>query len=108
METLFFSVTGSLLIILLGVIGYFLRIQHKDIRRAIEELGKLKGKVELLEQKANSDYKLLQQQTQADIKLVQKEIGTMARSVGSLSANVEKLLLYLAENNIIQSNGDKK
>ena len=38
------------LVVVTGVLGYFLRMIHTDVRSNTESLGKLKGKIELVEQ----------------------------------------------------------
>ena len=74
------------LIAVTGVIGYFLRMIHTDVRNNTESLGKLKGKIELVEQESRLKYQAIQEQTQLEIK-------NLARSVGELSDAVKQLIL---------------
>jgi len=74
------------LIAVTGVLGYFLRMIHTDVRNKTESLGKLKGKIELVEQESRLKYQAIQEQTQLEIK-------NLARTVGELSDAVKQLIL---------------
>lgn len=74
------------LVVVTGVIGYFLRMIHSDVRTNTESLGKLKGKIELVEQESRLKYQAIQEQTQLEIK-------SLARSVSELSDAVKQLIL---------------
>jgi hypothetical protein len=73
------------LIVASGIIGYFLKVVHSDVRKATEDMGKLKGKIELVEQEARLKYQAIQEQTQLEIK-------NLARSVGDLTDTVKQLI----------------
>ena len=70
------------------IIGYFLKIVHTDVRKNTEDLGKLKGKIELVEQENRLKYQAIQEQTQLEIKM-------LARNVSDLSTAVKELMLKL-------------
>lgn len=74
------------LVAVTGVLGYFLRMIHTDVRNNTESLGKLKGKIELVEQESRLKYQAIQEQTQLEIK-------NLARTVGELSDAVKQLIL---------------
>jgi hypothetical protein len=74
------------LIAVTGVIGYFLRMIHSDVRTNTESIGKLKGKIELVEQESRLKYQAIQEQTQLEIK-------NLARSVAELSDAVKQLII---------------
>jgi len=74
------------LVVVTGVLGYFLRMIHTDVRTNTESLGKLKGKIELVEQESRLKYQAIQEQTQLEIK-------NLARTVGELSDAVKQLVL---------------
>jgi hypothetical protein len=76
------------LITALAVIGYFLRMVHTDVRKTVEDMGKLKGKVELVEQEARLKYQAIQEQTQLEIKM-------LARNVSELSTAVKELMIKI-------------
>ena len=69
-----------------GIIGYFLKIIHNDVRKNTEELGKLKGKIELVEQESRLKFETIQVQTQLEIK-------NLAKNVSELSDAVKQLIL---------------
>jgi uncharacterized protein YoxC len=81
----------------LGIFGYFLKGVHKDVkdfinessnnnRRLTEELGRLKGKIELVEQESRLKYQAIQEQTQIELK-------NLAKNVNDLSLAVKELIL---------------
>ena len=76
------------LITALAVIGYFLRMVHTDVRKAVEDMGKLKGKIELVEQEARLKYQAIQEQTQLEIKM-------LAKNVSELSIAVKELMIKI-------------
>jgi hypothetical protein len=69
-----------------AIIGYFLKMVHNDVRSNTEGLGKLKGKIELVEQESRLKYQAIQEQTQLEIK-------NLARSVAELSDAVKQLII---------------
>jgi hypothetical protein len=70
---------------IIGIIGYFLRIIHVDVRKVVEDQGKLKGKIELVEQESRLKYQSIQEQTQIELK-------NLARSVADLTDTVRELI----------------
>jgi uncharacterized membrane protein len=70
------------------IIGYFLKVIHSDVRKNTEEQGKLKGKIELVEQENRLKYQAIQEQTQLEIKM-------LAKNVSDLSNAVKELMLKL-------------
>jgi hypothetical protein len=66
------------------IIGYFLKIVHSDVRKNTEEQGKLKGKIELVEQESRLKYQAIQEQTQLEIKNLAKNVGDLADTVRQL------------------------
>lgn len=69
------------------IIGYFLKIVHGDVRKSTEDMGKLKGKIELVEQENRLKYQLIQETTQQEIK-------NMAVKIGELSDTVHELVRH--------------
>jgi hypothetical protein len=69
-----------------AIIGYFLKMVHNDVRSNTEGLGKLKGKIELVEQESRLKYQAIQEQTQLEIK-------NLARGVAELSDAVKQLII---------------
>jgi hypothetical protein len=54
------------------------------VRKNTEEQGKLKGKIELVEQEARLKYQAIQEQTQLEIKNLAKNVGDLANTVREL------------------------
>ena len=79
------GISGGIIGLLLLILGYFLKIIHNDTKKAIEEVGKNKGRIELVEQQLNSDVKRLEQTTQL-------ELRNLAQTVNKLSVSVEQLV----------------
>ena len=69
-----------------AIIGYFLKMVHTDVRKVVEDQGKLKGKIELVEQEARLKYQAIQEQTQLELK-------NLAKSVGDLTETVRKVII---------------
>ena len=67
-----------------AVIGYFLKIVHNDVRKNTEDLGKLKGKIELVEQENRLKYQAIQEQTQLEIKMLAKNVSDLSNAVKEL------------------------
>jgi len=82
MADIWMLVLGSVV----AIIGYFLKMVHNDVRTNTEGLGKLKGKIELVEQESRLKYQAIQEQTQLEIK-------NLARSVAELSDAVKQLII---------------
>jgi len=82
------TTTASLVILaiatVLGIIGYFLRMVHTDVRRVVEDQGKLKGKIELVEQESRLKYQAIQEQTQIELKNLAKNVGDLTDTVRQL------------------------
>lgn len=81
--------------IIIGIIGFFLRNAYgvitKDINqlkndssRNIEEQGKLKGKIELLEQESRLKLQHIEETTQHEIRTMAGKIGELSDTVGEL------------------------
>lgn len=83
--TFLLTVAGCVILLLFGIIGYFLKIVHVDAKKAVEDCGKNKGNIELLQLQLNSDVKRIEQTTQL-------ELRNLADTVGKLSHSVEQLV----------------
>ena len=89
------GVAVPLLLIIFGIMGYFLRTLHSDVKTSIteqahnyskmsEDIGKLKGKIELVEQEGRLKYQLVTETTQQEIKNMASKIGELSDTVGQL------------------------
>ena len=79
------GIIGALILVLFSIIAYFLKVLHGDIKYAVNEVGKNKGRIELVEQQLTSDVKRIEQNTQL-------ELRNLAENVSRLSNSVEKLV----------------
>jgi uncharacterized protein YsxB (DUF464 family) len=72
------------------IIGYFLRIVHNDVRKAVEDTGKLKGKIELVEQENRLKYQQILETTQLEIRNLTKNIGDLTEVVKEIMIKINK------------------
>jgi len=94
-DTLIFiiGIAGSVIGLSFVIIGFFLSRLVGDVRHCIEETGKNKGKIELVEQQQRNDTKCIEEMTQLELK-------QMSHSVNELSKNVNILVVSLAQKGI--------
>lgn len=104
-ETIWFivSVAGAIIGLCLTVIGFFLNRLisdgkktsddvSKSIRDAFDEIGRNKGRIELIDQQQKNDIKRIEEMTQL-------EIRTLSKNVSELTTNVNNLVMSLATKN---------
>ena len=94
--TLLFTVVGGFIAILITVIGFFLQRVVTDVRKAIEEIGKNKGRIELVEQKLESESNRLNQLVQSEVRLMSERVEVLSNNMNDMSKNTKELLLILA------------
>jgi hypothetical protein len=63
---------------------------HGDVRKNTEEQGRLKGKIELVQQETQIKYQALQELTQLEIKNLAKNVGELSDAVKMFVLNKEK------------------
>lgn len=89
------SVIQWVLVSLIGVIGYFLRDVHVSFKqhklkteekelRVTEDLGKLKGKVEMVQQQAINDISRIEQITQLKLDQISKDVSKLTEVITKL------------------------
>jgi peptidoglycan hydrolase CwlO-like protein len=80
---------------IITIFGFFLRTAYNDTRKDIEllmnnqtkaseELGKLKGKIELVQQENQLKYQAIQELTQLEIKNLAKHVSELSDAVKEL------------------------
>lgn len=99
MIALILGIAGSVIVILLTVLGFFLARVISDVRKNTEEIGKNKGRIELAEQQQINDTKRIEEMTQL-------ELRNMSRSVTDLSNSVNILVTALAKKGIDTETGE--
>lgn len=84
------GISGVVVMLLLAVIGYFLRTLHGDVKQLIMETGKNKGRIELVEKQLENDVKRIELVTQT-------HLSNLTENVNRLSTSVETLVLHLGK-----------
>ena len=87
----FNEVAFTVITILISGIGYFLKSLHSDLRsvmkeqkQIIETQGRLKGKIELVDNEARFKYEAIEKMTQLEIKHLAEQISELTQSVKKL------------------------
>lgn len=87
-----YIVTTSVVSVLLAIVGFFLKRIVDDLKHVIEETGKNKGRIELVEQQQANDTKRIEAMTQLELKVMTEKVNIMADKVGDLAKNVQILV----------------
>jgi hypothetical protein len=87
----FNEVAFTVITVLISAIGYFLKSLHSDLRNVMEEQktiienqGRLKGKIELVDNEARFKYEAIEKMTQLEIKHLAEQISELTQSVKKL------------------------
>ena len=87
----FNEVAFTVITILISGIGYFLKSLHSDLRsvmkeqkQIIETQGRLKGKIELVDNEARFKYDAIEKMTQLEIKHLAEQVSELTTSVKKL------------------------
>lgn len=78
------GIAGFLIAILITILGFFIARIINDLKTSIEENGKNKGRIELVEQQLQNDVKRIEQMTQFELKFMSEKVGELASSVNKL------------------------
>ena len=97
------GIAGFMIVTLFTIVGFFLKRilteMKGDIKKNTEEVGKNKGRIELVEKQQINDTQRIEAMTQL-------ELRNMNKSVGELSKNVNTLVVALAKKGI-DGDGDE-
>ena len=63
----------------IGIVGYFLKTIHSDLKKCIEDVGKLKGKIELVQQEHNLRLEKTEAVTQQKIDRLTDEVTRLTK-----------------------------
>jgi hypothetical protein len=87
----FNEVAFTVITILISGIGYFLKSLHSDLKQVmdeqksiIENQGRLKGKIELVDNESRFKYDAIEKMTQLEIKHLAEQISELTTSVKKL------------------------
>lgn len=89
-EFLFFmlSIAGTLIAGSFLIIGFFIKSILNEVKNNSIECGKNKGRIELVEQKSDSEIRKLTEVTQLEIK-------ALSNNVSNLTDNIQELIKVL-------------
>lgn len=79
--TIVLSAIGSLILLLLGIIGFFLKTLHSDLKNVIRECAANTAKINLVDQKYDNAIKLTNETTQLELKNLTNNVNNLATSV---------------------------
>lgn len=87
----FNEIAFTVITVLMSVIGYFLKSLHTDLKTVVEEQkkiietqGRLKGKIELVDNESRFKYEAIEKMTQLEIKHLAEQISELTSSVKKL------------------------
>lgn len=86
------GIAGSLISILMIIIGFFIVRLITDIKNAKEDAGKNKGRIELVEQQQRNDIARIEQMVQLELKIMSERVGDMSDKVGDLADSIKTLV----------------
>jgi hypothetical protein len=75
------TVAGSVILLLLTILGFFLARVITDVKDNTTEIGKNKGRIELVEQQQVNDTKRIEEMTQLELKVMSDKVGQLSDSV---------------------------
>ena len=83
----FNEIAFTVITVLMSVIGYFLKGLHTDLKVVVEEQkkiietqGRLKGKIELVDNESRFKYEAIEKMTQLEIKHLAEQITELTQS----------------------------
>ncbi len=87
----FNEVAFTVITILISGIGYFLKSLHSDLKKVMDEQksiietqGRLKGKIELVDNESRFKYEAIEKMTQLEIKHLAEQVSELTTSVKKL------------------------
>ncbi len=87
METgsLLLTIAGTVIVLLLAVIGYFVKVVHSDVKGNTKDIGVLWGKSDLINQNAENKIDRLAERTEL-------QLSHLTEQISKLTSAVEKTL----------------
>ena len=90
------DIIGGLVSALLLVIGYFLKVLHKDVKENIERTSSNSADIKLLQQKSDDKIDRLAEITELQIQSVTKAVETLNKTVSHMNGNMKNKDNYYA------------
>lgn len=78
------TISSTVIGVLIAALTFFLVRIISDVKMNTENIGKNKGKIELVQQKQESDVEKIEKMTQLEIKALSREVNTLSSSVNTL------------------------
>lgn len=86
----FFITSGSIITLLMSIVGFFLHRVVNDLKKYIEMTLENRSRIDLVEQQQKNDIKRIEERTQL-------ELQQLTKNVNLLSKNVHDLILKISE-----------
>jgi len=86
----FFITSGSLITLLLSIVGFFLHRVIHDVKKCLEITMENRSRIDLVEQQQKNDIKRIEERTQL-------ELQQLTRTINILSKNVHELVIKMSE-----------
>lgn len=77
MNEILFTVIG----VLISVIGYFLKLVHEDVKKAIEDVGNVKGQLDVMNAEQVLKFQRMEETTQLKIDQLTSEITRLIKAM---------------------------
>lgn len=91
------GIEATVIGVLLAIVGFFLVRIIADVKNNTLNIGKNKGKIELVEQQQLNDVRRIEETTQLEIQKLGKEINNLATLVSTQSENTNNLISILTK-----------
>ena len=78
------GLAGTVGVLLLAVIGYFMRTIHNDVKANTASSSKNEGQIELVAQRQEADIKRVEEFTQFKLEIMAEKVGELSSSIQSL------------------------
>jgi len=78
------SVMAGIIVVCFTIIGFFLSKIVSDVKSNTSNIGKNKGKIELVEQQQKSDTERIEKMTQLELKVLGERVGDLSDNINIL------------------------
>ena len=84
------TIGASIIGLCFTIIGFFLKRLLSDLKDVIQETGKNKGKIELVQQQQMNDTKRMEAMTQLELKVLSENVSELTKNVNILVISLAK------------------
>jgi len=89
-DTTIITIGASIIGLFFTIIGFFLKRLLSDLKDVIQETGKNKGKIELVQQQQMNDTKRMEAMTQLELKVLSENVSELTKNVNILVISLAK------------------